>query len=304
MSIGHRVEQDEILDTSLSELYDSLGERDTAQLFEETLANYTLDTNCGIPTGAGINLTRTRVYIDSVLYQQAMDNEFKASGLSSEQIIKCWVQHEIIEKTIIDGDNPVDLYSGGHKRALRREHELVTLFGGDPKTYELTIWPGLVKCYQRPVKRPPLDLWCGPILDHPDDRAEEIIEEFQRAGVKDAFKRSKYDAHYGIGAYRCDGCRNWVSDRERVLSPCRVVSGLMRNDRNCDFYIDADETIRSAAKNDEIEKFAHETVQYGPARGEEACRTCKYSDHADKPRCSLVENIRPHGWCRLWSPMN
>lgn len=47
-------------------------------------------------------------------------------------------------------------------------------------------------------------------------------------------------------------------------------------------------------------KLAHDEAKYRKGYEPEFCRTCEYSDHAARPKCSLVENISPTGWCRLW----
>lgn len=47
-------------------------------------------------------------------------------------------------------------------------------------------------------------------------------------------------------------------------------------------------------------KLAHTVVSYGPGHSPEFCRTCEYSDHAEKPTCRFVANIDPDGWCVLW----
>lgn len=246
MSIGHRANAEELADTSVAELYKSLGERDTAKLFGQS---YRIDTDHDCPTGAGNAIDRKTKYIDRVLYQEVMDGAFKASGLTPQQIIGRWLDHEHTEVCLADGDNGLDMYQPCHDRALRREHEgvLIILCPGSAaeaakaiEGYEAAIWPGLLRCYHRPIVNPPKDLWCGPLLDHPTERDEEILEACRKLGVVDAAKRSKYDVHYGYGERDCGDCHGWlpelVSQERGGLAGCRRVAGIVRQDRWCDLW--------------------------------------------------------------------
>lgn len=47
-------------------------------------------------------------------------------------------------------------------------------------------------------------------------------------------------------------------------------------------------------------KLTHAEAHYGKGREPEFCRTCEYSNHMERPTCSLVEDISRNGWCRLW----
>lgn len=245
MSIIQRIEDDEILDVSLYELYSILGERDTPRLYDEP---FTIDTGHDIPFGAGNSVDRRIKYIDRGLYQEVMDGEFTATGLDPQQILERWLDHEHTEKCIIDGDNPVDTYKPGHKRALKKEHEgVLAILGKDDAQrkiahYETVIWPGLVRCYNRPVKKPPLDLWCSPILDDIEDEHDrDILARLRKLGVKDAGKRSKYEVHYGFGKKPCEQCRFFNNEPLPVpqgeIAPCRITAGLVRADRHCDFWV-------------------------------------------------------------------
>lgn len=237
MSVHSRLEIEELADTSLYALYSVLGESDTPYLFDQ---GYKLDTEHDCPTGGGNTIDRKTKLIDRVLYTQVMDNEFKASGLERMQIVNAWLQHEHVEICIVDGDNPIDTQPPAHQRALRREHEFVKFCGAKPKTYEETIWPGLVACYHRPVKKPHPLFWCGPLLSDPTERDEELLAELRKHGVIDAFKRGKYDVHYGIGARLCADCLHWHPDRLKQeagsIAMCEIVTGLVRHDRHCDHW--------------------------------------------------------------------
>lgn len=48
------------------------------------------------------------------------------------------------------------------------------------------------------------------------------------------------------------------------------------------------------------DKLTHSEVKYHRGFEPEYCRTCEYSNHMSRPTCSLVRDISPAGWCRLW----
>ncbi len=249
MSIGHRaLDQEELTDATVGELYRALGDRNTPDLFQQS---YKIDTEHDCPFGAGNSVDRKTIYIDRTLYQEVMDGGLSKTGLNGEQIIGLWCQHEHTEKAIVDGDNPVDNYYPAHTRALRMEHRhLLSIVGhknanAKIRHYEEVIWPALVKCYHRDIKRPPKDLWCAPVLDDPTPRDEEIIETFRRLGVVDAHKRTKHDTHYQPGPRYCMDCRYWnpelVSQSGGEMASCRIVNGLVRNNMHCDMFKPAKE---------------------------------------------------------------
>lgn len=235
MSIGYRSE--ELSDTSLCDLYSALGEGDTPRLFDQP---YRLDTEHDWPAAGGMSLDRKTVYFDRTIYQEIMDGEFKATGLEPIWFIAAWIRHECSENAIIAGDNPVDTYRPAHNRALAAEHEVYRFAGVDPAKVEKIIWPALVKCYNRPIKKPPKDAWCGVYLDEPTERDEEIIEILSKMGVKDARKRSKLDLRYGMSAHRCDKCSMWdpgtLSLERGVLAACTAASGVVRANRGCEIW--------------------------------------------------------------------
>lgn len=246
MSIGHRLETEELSDTTIEELYSQLGQEDTPRLFEQS---YKIDTDHDCPTGAGNSIDRKTKYIDRILYQEVMDDAFRATGLTPRQIIGRWLDHEHTEICLNHGDNAVDVYFPCHQRGLKREHEgvLAILCPQNPaqarkylETYEATIWPAIVRCYHRPIAKPPKDYWCGPLLDQPIERDEEILEQLRGLGVVDASKHSKFEMHYGYGKNRCRDCRGWypemLTQEHGALAACRRVSGLVRQDRWCDLW--------------------------------------------------------------------
>jgi hypothetical protein len=58
--------------------------------------------------------------------------------------------------------------------------------------------------------------------------------------------------------------------------------------------------IKAAEVRETGKKLGHDVVSYGPGSDPEFCRTCEYSDHAEKPQCRFVSAIEPGGWCVLW----
>lgn len=243
MTISHRLASDELAEATIDDLYRALGSGDTPELFARP---YAVDTEHDVPNGGGCSLDRKTVYLDRTLYAQAKDGAFKASGLSGEQIIERWLDHEFVENCIIAGDNPVDTYYPAHERALRFEHEGVLAILGRKdgaakiRRYEETIWPALLACYHRSIAKPPLDLWCGPNLDDPSERDEEILARLAKLGVVDARKRSKYDVRYGVAKHHCRDCRHWspkaMSQEHGQIAACEAVSGPVRADRGCSVF--------------------------------------------------------------------
>jgi hypothetical protein len=243
VTISHRLADDELAQVTPAETCAALGQFDTPALFGKP---YNVDVDHDVPNGGGSSIDRKTHYIDRVLYQQCMDGEFKATGLEPQQIVDRWLDHEHAEICILAGDNPVDTYYPAHERALCLEHEGVLAILGRKdgaakiRRYEETIWPALLACYHRPIKNPPPDLWCGPNLDDPGERDEEILAQLAKLGVDDAHKRSKYSVHYGMAKHRCRACRFWspsyLSQEQGQIAACEAVSGTVRQDRGCDLW--------------------------------------------------------------------
>lgn len=297
MSVGHRLEDWELSDTSLYDLYHELGANDTPYLFDQP---FKLDTEHDWPAAGGMSIDRKTVYIDRTLYQQVMDNEFKACGLLPDQLVYGWIRHERIENAIIKGDNPVDLYYPAHCRALAAEHEMYEFYGADPAKVEEVIWPALRACYKRPPKKPPLDAWCGVYTDDAGPEEESILEQLVKLNVIDARKRSKYEVSYGIRGRRCDRCRNRDEKvfKQGKLFGCTIVSGSVRDNRGCDFWMAEDEPD-SIIENTR-DKLAQPVVGYtDKGHKPELCSSCMHWQ--GDATCAIVRGpIAPGGWCRLW----
>lgn len=297
MSVGHRLEDWELSDTSVYDLYHALGANDTPALFDSP---YELDTAHDWPAAGGMSLDRQTVYIDRTLYQEVMDGEFKATGLTPTQIINAWVFHERVENAIVAGDNAVDEYTPAHARALAAEHEVYRLAGCDPVEIEKVIWPGLVRCYKRPIKKPPLDAWCGVYVNDIGADEERILEQLVKFNVIDARKRAKYDSGYGVIGRRCDACRNRDKSvlNQGPIFGCAVVSGPVRDDRGCQFWMPEDEPAVGIEEG--ADKLSQSTVEYtDKGHLPELCSKCMHWVKPDK--CEIVKGtIAAGGWCRLF----
>jgi hypothetical protein len=233
MSTGHlRYEK-----KSDAELYKILGQGDTPQLYARKVK---LDTSRSVPYGGGVSVDGKAVYIDELLYAEIMckrwvpqDQWVLVKGMSSDQIVQAVIEHEHTEWSVDSGDNPVDVYVAAHEFATAKEERFVKLLGVDPERYEAAMRPALERCAKREPKNPPKDLWCGPYLDDPTPRDKEILRIFRAKGVIDAFKVSKIDVHYGVGARECRDCKMFGPESNEMRT-CSLVCGLVRANRHCD----------------------------------------------------------------------
>lgn len=241
MSVGHeRAER-----KAPAQVFGALGSGDTAELFGEP---YTLVTNRDIPYAGGNSVDRKRVYIDRTLYRDVMDGKVAVKGLTPHEIIRAWMEHEHAEKSVDDGDNPFDDYSGAHGIATGKEEWFISQIIGKDKVdgYEKAIQPALDACQERFIKlgdkaNPPTDLWCGPYVDDQDEDDKKIIAILKAKGVTDAFKASKSSAHYGMGGNECKDCRHFaptIKQEQGKIGDCEELCGLVRWDRACDWWED------------------------------------------------------------------
>lgn len=224
---------------SPAELYRFLGEGDTPDIYAKSVK---LDTTHDVPYAGGTSVDGRTVYIDREFYREIKDGALAVRGMSADQLVQAIIEHEHTEKSIDDGDNPVDAYPPAHELATTKEHRFVKELGVDPQRYEAAIAPGLRRCLTGAVANPPRDLWCGPYLDDPDARGRDLLRRLRAKGVTDAFKASKIDAHYGVGPQECRDCR-YFEQPGRTLSTCEKVCGLVRNSRHCEWW-----TARSKSK--------------------------------------------------------
>jgi hypothetical protein len=229
MTVGHRGQEAK----PQAELNRMLGEGDTAQLAAKLVK---LDTSHDVHYTGGVSIDGKTVYIDRQFHAELLAGTIAVRGMSARQVVRCLVDHEHTEKAIDDGDNPCDAYLPCHGFALRAEHDCVeAILGPDgPERYEAAIGPGIRRCAARTPTNPPRDLWCGPLLDEPSERDQEILRIYRRLGVDDAYKLSKLAVHYGVGAHECRACEHFSTTDRGVLRRCALVSGLVRGDRGCD----------------------------------------------------------------------
>jgi len=232
MSTGNRITTELKSD---ADLYKVLGEGNTPQLYAKPVR---VVTSYDVPYGGGSSVDGSEVYIDRELYREVKSGEVAVKGMTADQIIQAWVEHEHTEWAVDVGDNPVDRYQAAHEFAEAKEDRFVRQLGVDPEFYEKCISEALKRAQARPVRHPPPELWCGPYLDEPTARDKQIISDFRRHGVEDAFKKSKIDVAYGIGSKECRTCAmfgNYAGDKGD-LRRCDLVSGLVRIDRVCDCH--------------------------------------------------------------------
>lgn len=211
------------------ELYVILGEVDTPELYARPVK---LDTSHTIAYAGGNSVDGKTVYIDRDLYRDVKTGKVSVKGMSPDQIIQAWIEHEHAEWAIDVGDNSLDVYEPCHEFATTKEHKFVEQLNVDPSRYEEAIKPALERTLKRPQTNPPKDLWCGPYLDHADKHDREILRQFRAKGVEDAFKESKFDNHYGFGAEQCKNCAMFHR-KSGPLGLCDRISGMVRENRWC-----------------------------------------------------------------------
>jgi hypothetical protein len=220
-----------------AELYKVLGEGDTPKLLAR---KYLIDTTHDWPYAGGNSVDGHTVYFDRTFYREIMDGIIKVRGMSPRDIISRVCDHEHSEWSIMVGDNPVDSYPPAHALATTYEHRDIK----NPERYEECLKPGLKRCIKRFIAlgtkaNPPRDVWCGPVLDDPDDDDREILRILRAKGVHDAFKVSKISVHYGTGDTECKDCKMFGDGKQKtgVMRQCELVSGLVRADRWCDKWV-------------------------------------------------------------------
>jgi len=216
-----------------AELDKMLATGDTGKLAKRPVKT---DFTCDIPLGFGISTDGRTVYGDRRYVEEIKSGKVRVSGMSAKQLIVAHIEHEVIEKAVDDGDNPVDLYEGAHPFGERAEHNEVIAVRGNDRGYEAALQPGLDRAYRRMPQIVAADLWAGPLLDEPTKRDKEILRVLRAKGCKDAMKASKREAGYGFGAEQCKRCHHFGGGS---LAPCELVSGLVRFDRQCDWWMKA-----------------------------------------------------------------
>jgi hypothetical protein len=212
------------------------GDGDTARFIAETPAvSHEYDN----AYGGGISVDRRTAYIDQWLYGEIMAGRCRVRGMSGTQLVQRIVTHEHTEKSVADGDNPVDTYWPCHEFAIVDEHRGVEIITGRDAeaAYEPALVPFLRRCKERFIRlgnrvRVPTDLWCEPYLEEPDAGDREVLRILRAKGVVDASKLAKSDVGYGVGREECRRCEHFGPGRG-PLRLCDLVSGLVREDRWC-----------------------------------------------------------------------
>lgn len=210
-----------------------------------------LDIEHDIPYLLGYNVQGTTAYADRDYINALYDPQYAQqiiggpvnTGLSPGDTLECTVEHEHVEKVILDADNPVDFYDhedepdgwGAHEYATIAEHQKVIQKGGHPAQYERGLAKIIDFCEHKHLEKVPLDLSCAPYLDDPDKNEERIIWRMRELGVGDAFKVGKHDVdyHQPRGGDHCSICSMWMGPRDRELTTCTLVDGLVRNTHWC-----------------------------------------------------------------------
>lgn len=220
----------------LAELWQMVGEGDTPKLLARQAEVSTIKD---IPYGGGASVDGKRVYIDRRLHAEIMHIYpaparwwIEIPGMTGSMIVAAVVVHEHTEVSIDIGDNPCDTYGACHALATAMEEWKVAL-ATSPATYERRFKGALQRCQARTFDNPPLDLWCGPYLDDPSPRDREILAQFRRFGVADAFKVSKIEVNYGVGGQECRDCEHYGGG---AYSTCAIVCGTVRANRQCTRY--------------------------------------------------------------------
>lgn len=249
MSTGHHKDFER---RTPAEFYLIAGEADTAKWLAKPKR---LVTNKDVPYGGGASVDAEELYIDEQLYREIMRD--KASpphlhviipGMTGKQIVRVTVKHEGTEIAVELGDNPCDTYQACHGMATCAEEDDVEAILGKGKAdfYEARYRPALIRCVRRSLNKirvgtfnPPKKLWCGPYLDDPTPDDRKLIRGFKACGVTDAFKLAKSDptVMYGMGGEKCRDCQ-MMEKPKLELSPCDLVCGMVRWNRNCERYVE------------------------------------------------------------------
>jgi hypothetical protein len=205
-----------------------------------------LDVNHDIPDLAGYNIDGTVWYLDRDFSHALKDPAYAEhlgigpidTGLSPEDTVECLMEHEGVEKVVIDADNPIDTYLPAHELATHAEHNKVRAKGGTPAKYERGLKKAIEFCETKQLHKVPRDLDCAPYVDEKDKHDLAALEQMKRLGVLDASKLSKEEVDYSesTGEDQCQRCTNWQADRQQAqfhLAQCAKVNGLVRDTHWC-----------------------------------------------------------------------
>lgn len=247
MSVGHL----KGIARTKEELLLIMGEADTSKILAKPKR---LVTSYDVPYGGGTSVAGDEIYIDQQLYKEVMWSPkvprhlwVIVPGMTGKQIIGVWTKHEDTEISVELGDNASDTYQSSHGFGTANEEDDVEAILGKGRAgwYEKKIAPALLRCLHRSINKiraasfnPPACLWCGPILDEPDAKDLVLIRGLKACNVLDAFKQSKSDddIQYGMGGRKCEDCK-MMQYPNRELSPCELVCGRVRWNRQCEKFV-------------------------------------------------------------------
>lgn len=151
-----------------------------------------VDREYDVPDLAGYSVDGGTVYIDRHFKPKQGLERLKIEGL---------VQHEHVEKTLIDVLGYT--YAAAHEMATTAEHKLVQHLGFNPSIYEAALKPFIKRAETEKIIKPPLDLDCHPYYENPDAQDLKILARLAELGVKDAqhpqVKLDQKTVQYGPG---------------------------------------------------------------------------------------------------------
>jgi HK97 family phage prohead protease len=230
---------------TVAQYYRVAGSGDTADFLAES---YEIDETHDVADAGGVSVDRRTVFVDATLAKDIRSGKVVVPGMTPEQIIRQIARHEHDEISVLDGDNPVDVYDAAHEFGNVGEAIGVCAVIGSEDPYNAALADPVAACSVRflanaETVNPPSTLWCGPHLDESDEDDTAILRILRAKDVADAFKASKKMLHYGVGDNECQTCVHFarIADRDGgVLGLCDIVCGLVRWDRHCDAWDDGD----------------------------------------------------------------
>ena len=196
---------------------------------------FRVDTSKEVPDTAGYNVLGDVYFVDSFFAAAVRAGKIVVPGMSPQQILHAILLHERIEKCVLDADNDVNSYEGAHEFATLAEHLFVISCGAKPRLYEAALKPYIRHNETKPLTNVDRNLDCEPYNDEPDAEDKTAIAAMLKLGVTDAGKAPKEPFKYGrsTGTDQCQGCKNWMAGKPVDLSPCAVISGVVRNTYWC-----------------------------------------------------------------------
>lgn len=197
---------------------------------------FAIDDTYDIATLAGYSMDGRTIYLDRDFCKWLRSGKVKCAGMSEEDIRQALATHEHTEKALLDADNNIDDYLEAHSIAQAAEDNFVKSKIGNPALYEDALKEAIAFCWRKPLKQNPKELDCEPLVDDPDARSNAVLKELRKAGVRDAFKRSKRSVNYRDGdeQHQCGMCSMYTGDDRG--GECTIVAGQVWVARVCDRF--------------------------------------------------------------------